>query len=302
MKKLLVSMLALLTFAAMSIAVPISDVQQFGEEGEMYLIEGCVTAITGAGDGGFFLQDAEAAWSGIQVYGSNVGIEVGMTVMVNGEMTEYYDDWTELLVGEDYPGSFVDVMGTGCVINPITPTIGEAFDEPYEGVLCSFFDVMCTAETSGYGEWEISDGTDFGFIDDMLLYPDTFYAVLGQCYHVTGIMYFSYGNFKLEPRNFGEIVETACTLIEPSNWSLDANYPNPFNPTTTINFSIAEPCQVSLSVFNMAGQQVATLVNSDLSAGTHSVNFDGSNLTSGIYFYMLQAGDFTATHKMVLVK
>lgn len=90
--------------------------------------------------------------------------------------------------------------------------------------------------------------------------------------------------------------------VQPATIQLRQNYPNPFNPTTTIDFSLGEPGAVSLTVFNMAGHQVATLVDGNLSAGDHSVVFDGSSLTSGIYFYNLRAGDYTATQKMVLVK
>ncbi|MBK6911176.1 MAG: T9SS type A sorting domain-containing protein [bacterium] len=87
-----------------------------------------------------------------------------------------------------------------------------------------------------------------------------------------------------------------------SNFALHQNYPNPFNPETTIGFELAEASNVSLTVFNVAGQQVASLVNGNLNAGTHSVNFNASALTSGIYLYRLTAGSFTAQHKMVLMK
>lgn len=303
MKKLLVSMITLFTITAMSMAVPIAFIQQEGVVGEMYEIQGCITALTTSGGlDGFVVQDAEAAWSGIQVYGDNVGLAVGMEVLVIGEMLEYYG-WTELVI-PDVPSS-VMVLGEDCYMTPLELTIAEGFTEPYAAVLCSFPGVVCTNEDLGYGEWEISDGTGFGPVDDALTYPESFEPGQGDCYDVTGVMWYSYGAYKVEPRSFNDIVEIPCggvTEIEPVAYSLNGNYPNPFNPTTTIDFDLAEPGQVSLSVFDMAGHQVATLVDGNLSAGSHSVNFDGSNLSSGIYFYMIQAGNFTDTRKMVLVK
>lgn len=88
----------------------------------------------------------------------------------------------------------------------------------------------------------------------------------------------------------------------PSSYSLSQNYPNPFNPTTVISYSIPEKADVTLKVFNLLGQEVATLVNSAQSVGSHEINFNASNLTSGVYFYTIKAGDFTSTRKMMLIK
>ena len=85
-------------------------------------------------------------------------------------------------------------------------------------------------------------------------------------------------------------------------FSLAQNYPNPFNPSTTISYSIPEQSQVELKVFDVLGREVAMLVNKEQSAGSYKVEFDGSNLTSGIYFYRIQTGYFLQTKKMVLLK
>jgi hypothetical protein len=88
----------------------------------------------------------------------------------------------------------------------------------------------------------------------------------------------------------------------PEIIDLEQNSPNPFNPITTINYSIMAPGHVSLSVYNLAGQKVATLVNGNMSIGNHSVSFDGSSLASGVYFYRFEAEKFNKTGKMLLVK
>ncbi len=98
--------------------------------------------------------------------------------------------------------------------------------------------------------------------------------------------------------------ENLCVEAEelPVSFSLAQNHPNPFNPTTTIEFSLSDAAQASLTVFNMAGEKVATLVNGMTERGAHSVTFDASNLSSGVYFYTLNANGVQETKKMVLMK
>ncbi|MGB9664512.1 MAG: T9SS type A sorting domain-containing protein, partial [Ignavibacteria bacterium] len=92
-------------------------------------------------------------------------------------------------------------------------------------------------------------------------------------------------------------------VTKPTTYSLSQNYPNPFNPSTTINFALPKESNVTLKVYNMIGQEVMTLLNNErMSAGYHSVKVNGSKLTSGVYIYKLQAGEFIATKKMVLMK
>ena len=100
----------------------------------------------------------------------------------------------------------------------------------------------------------------------------------------------------------GEATSTEPISDLPQDFNLKQNYPNPFNPTTNIEFSVPEASEVTLEVFNMQGQRVATLVNGTMSAGTHRASFDAANLSSGIYLYRMTAGNFTATNKMMLVK
>ncbi|MBT4483096.1 MAG: T9SS type A sorting domain-containing protein, partial [Candidatus Latescibacteria bacterium] len=85
-------------------------------------------------------------------------------------------------------------------------------------------------------------------------------------------------------------------------FSLEKNFPNPFNPTTSIGFTLAEPGHVVLEVYNAAGQKVATLVNGFMNTGSHSAMWDASSLNSGVYFYTLRTLRFSQTGKMMLLK
>jgi Carboxypeptidase regulatory-like domain/Secretion system C-terminal sorting domain len=88
----------------------------------------------------------------------------------------------------------------------------------------------------------------------------------------------------------------------PSEFGLSQNYPNPFNPRTTIRYEVPQKSRLTLSVYNLLGQQVSILVQGEQEAGHHEVRFDGSNLASGVYFYRLQAGSFVETKKLLLLK
>jgi hypothetical protein len=85
-------------------------------------------------------------------------------------------------------------------------------------------------------------------------------------------------------------------------FSLKANYPNPFDPTTTIKYSFAKTGMVRMTVFNMLGQEVALVTEGIQSVGAHEVTFDASKLTSGVYFYLLNADGNQLIRKMVLLK
>jgi len=110
-----------------------------------------------------------------------------------------------------------------------------------------------------------------------------------------------------QPSMAGSFSATPVSLqdhltLKPGRFELYQNYPNPFNPTTVISFELAVSSYTTLKVYNVLGNEVATLVNGKMPAGRYTVEFDGEALQSGVYFYRLQAGNFSETKKLLLLK
>ncbi|MBT8390957.1 MAG: T9SS type A sorting domain-containing protein, partial [Ignavibacteria bacterium] len=97
-------------------------------------------------------------------------------------------------------------------------------------------------------------------------------------------------------------VDDRGNLNIPKEYKLEQNYPNPFNPSTTIRYSLPKESFVTLKVYNLLGEEVATLINGEQIIGNYEIEFDASDLSSGIYLYSIQAGDFVETKKMILLK
>ena len=91
-------------------------------------------------------------------------------------------------------------------------------------------------------------------------------------------------------------------LTAPTVFALDQNYPNPFNPSTMISYSIPQSSFVTLKVYDIIGNEVATLVNQNQQAGKYDIRFDASNLSNGVYMYSIKTDNFTSTKKMILMK
>jgi len=103
-------------------------------------------------------------------------------------------------------------------------------------------------------------------------------------------------------------VDGECTslnnseIIIPITYNLSNPYPNPFNPTTTISFSIPQSEMVSLNVYDITGKLVTTLINEQLNIGYHSIDWDGTNQSSGMYLVRMESGEYVETQKLLLVK
>lgn len=133
--------------------------------------------------------------------------------------------------------------------------------------------------------------------------PDVFGLASGGGAYNGGVIFAGFGptNAYYDGSNIVLDLDEAEFQI-PKTYSISQNYPNPFNPVTQIEFTIPAPERVKISLFDVLGRRVATLVDRDYSTGTYNLTVDGSKLSSGNYFYKMEAGDFVATKKMLLLK
>jgi len=130
------------------------------------------------------------------------------------------------------------------------------------------------------------------------LLPNTFYFWKVRANNSIGISNWS------EVWRFKTINPTGIEdeYLTPKEYALEQNYPNPFNPTTKIRFRIAEAGFTSIKIYNLLGQEVAVLLDEFMNPGTYDLNFDGTNLSSGIYLYRIRVNNFSASKKMILMK
>jgi predicted extracellular nuclease len=252
--------------------------------------EGVVTFIQSATS--MFIQDDHGAWNGIQVFGARpAGILQGDRVRVSGTVLEYQ--------------TFTEIAGTlnitvlespaSQVINSELATIADINGEAYESVLVSTGESECTDAVN----FVIFDSTD-----QIKVYFPTFLPEEGACYLVTGVRYKYQTTLELLPRMVEEIV--ACPAVDAgdvvSSFSLGKAWPNPFNPTAEISFSLDRSAQARLAVHNVLGQEVAVLVDGVVAEGTHTARFDAAALPSGLYLYTLQSEGRQLSGRMLLVR
>jgi hypothetical protein len=179
-------------------------------------------------------------------------------------------------------------------------------------VLYDFYDIECYDP----------DGEYFGDknVNDDCSYTGGNWAIEWQSSHIEGVDWYNCSAAHTQPLNANLKAYAAWWLwaslagwapvtdvqnfqnINPTEFKLYQNYPNPFNPTTRINYSLPKAGKVELFVYNLLGQKLVELVNSEKPAGHHTINFDASNLSSGVYFYSLQAGQFINVKKMILLE
>ena len=280
-----------------------------------------------------FMQDAGAAWSGVMLYdttadklhrGESVSL-TGTVSMYNGQAEISVNSFTDLQVPEPI---FVPVKIKTSDLGQRSN--GDSLARKWQGVLVEFDSVhivdndpdgptySITGTNGSFREYMVDDGSGKTRVDDdgsntYSVDPhDTtwgFHIMPKNAFirSLIGIVKYKNSEYKLEPRTNSDFVGELdgvkqTSSVVPASFSLLQNYPNPFNPTTKIEYSIAKAGYVSLKIYNILGQVVATLGNQYQNAGTYTATFDGSKLASGIYFYRLNAGSFSAVKKMLLLK
>ena len=297
------------------------------------IVTGDSSDVKGFGSSSFarnYIQDGEGPWSGIQIsFGDPLGTDLygevlrGDDVTLTGTIQESFgvtriNNITSYTINShNNPLPVPHLLTTG-EMGPLGD--GVPAKEQWESVLVEFQNPEITNISadgaSNFGEISVDDGsgpTRVELEDGNNSYqngsgsPGTILVEVGGTFdELIGIMYYSFSNFKLVPRKDDDFVNYTDVVDEhtiPSSYNLDQNYPNPFNPSTTIQYSIPEAGNVNISIYNILGQEVKTVLNnSSQSAGTYKVVFDASNMPSGIYIYRIQVNNFISTKKMILLK
>lgn len=289
------------------------------------------TVTLSAETGNLALQDGSGPWSGISLEsvsgGSNepaglIDLRPGDVITITRAVIE--EDFGLTKFDED-DMEFTLVSSGGTPLEPVVVTTDalqdRAIAEAHEGMFLRIEDPVVTATNADapngpFGEFAISsDGTSANAlrVDDMsslVSYtggdPGTVYAEGERLDFVQGILWYTFSNYKLIPQSFdhiGAVINVATEDMElPETFALHQNYPNPFNPSTSIRFDLGRSANVTLAVYDVLGREVATLVNGQLTPGAHTVSFDASNLTSGVYLYRLSMGAEVLTRTMMLMK
>ena len=221
-----------------------------------------------------------------------------------GNHTGPIDDSTSV---EDIPGSeyYIYEDSTGDKIKTV-------YLEPLGGGGSEYIFIIESRDTASYFNYAIEDysdtsrGTITFMFDSVVVEPNTTAICSLNTNSPTPILEVDLNGDLTIDTTYIPVVITAVENVEnqelqlPKEYSLSQNYPNPFNPTTTIKYYIPNSVVVKLIIYDLLGKEVKTLVNDFQQRGEHSIKFDGSSLSSGVYFYCLRAGDFMQTKKLML--
>lgn len=296
--------------------------------------EGCTVTLTGivtadtaqynSEYSSYAFQDGTGQWNGL-VFDTEelVTLSRGDEIEVTGLVTDYDPDWAFKFNGNTrLINSSVTVLSS---TNPLPePTVASCRDleqageevESYEGVLVKINTV--TVSSLNQYDWYVTDATGSeALIDDDMATMDAFNAMSElvegqQLSYIMGIFNYSFGTYKVQIRDVADLGTTVGiddnVQVNPYDYALYENFPNPFNPETQIRFSIGDQENVRLSIYDVMGRQVRTLIQGEsFKSGFHVVNWDGRDnaghsVASGMYIYRIIAGDYISDKKMLLVK
>ncbi len=237
---------------------------------------------------------------------ANPGIYTTTIVDQNG-------NWPNDLVTLSVTNTPVSAYSESVQINPgqTYTNYDSIYFTPFTGVGCLPFYIPASSGTVNYSlipsvSWLTITPSQFiiSSTDTTIVEEKFFNNKPGNysCYEVFTAQYFSWPEFTQWNLDVATGIKDLSNGKTPSQFELYQNFSNPFNPTTTISFSLPRSSQVKMEHCTLLGQRIRTLVNKNYPAGTHQIQFNGENLPSGIYLYRIQAGDFVQTRKLILMK
>ena len=264
--------------------------------GEMVQTAGIITAVNiyQSSFKGYFLQDSAKAWNGIYVYDpQHDTLQVGDSVVIIGTVTEYYG-LTEIKNVMD-----VVVVSQGNALpGPVLLTTGKASSEEWESVFVTFHHATCLHNDLGHGEVSVDDGTDSLIVDDFLYHYSLDDFVPGNVYNLTGVMNFSYGNYKLNPRSADDISDVTGVRNTFPAGTVNV-YPNPSDGNFTVTVEGMTGENVRITILSTTGR---VLLNREV-AGNNVLHeqFNLSNVSRGLYFIRIDNGK-TMTVKRIVIR
>ena len=286
--------------------VPIHDIQYTTDPsgdspyaGQTVITRGVVTAVDGTKS--FFIQNGTGPWNGVYVYLADYSmpndLTIGSYVEVKGYVKEYYG-LTELSVDKDY-GNYVSVLGTAPVPDPEVLLTGEVSREQWESVLVKVENVVVTKEANKYGEWYVDDGSGSLMVDDLIY---GYYPSKGQKLdYIIGVLYYSFGNFKLEPRNAGDIKEYIPSI--KINEIDTPTYAHPNEDVTIVvktenNGGFGENVTLLLSI----NKKLVLNTTVELAAGeAKNITYIWKPTKTGVYEIKAELGDYDTKYSTIKV-
>ena len=241
-------------------------------EGSQVYTGGIVTAVRD--DSSFYLTSGSGAWSGVYVYSNDYLLYEGDSIVLDAEVDEYYE-LTELKNVTN-----LQVISSGNIFSPNYCNTAAADSEEFEGCFVEVSNAICNNDNAGFGEWIVNDGSGDLIIDDLFY---AFTPILNQSYTVSGVVTFSYGAFKLLPRNGSDVA--GFISVNETTENVFYMYPNPLNQS---NLNITLQNNSNVSLFNLSGQLIKTY---QLKSGNNSVNLDF--LKKGLYIIKCNSKTYT---------
>jgi len=223
----------------------------------------------------FYLNGNEGEANDVHTFNTNQGIVVSSVWDGTGAVSSTLNggsDWTTMLVSDDLNGIDFPTDSTGYIVGS-------------SGIIMKSTDRGATWVDQSSGTSERLGEVSF---------PDSSYGVIGYAAGDNGVI--------LKTTTGGVTSVEPTSYAAPTKFGLSNNYPNPFNPVTLIKVSVAENSRVEIQLFNTLGEKVRTIVDREYSTGTYVLTFDAAGLTTGTYFYRMQAGKFVEVKKMVVVR